>query len=285
MPIADELPEGITIADIEGWYDRFRFYRHAPSREDILEWVRQFQSEHYQLAKKILDHVILIRDLDIHQGYRDALQAIPGWSRNDAQRQGEWAFVGLGGQAESGPAMLHMFREANNLTSDRYQSMFVSPAELPGLRLTALDTVIFVDDFAGTGDQFIKRWDQYQELIASEARTYLFLAAATARAMARFSALDDIDVRAHQVLGPDANVLSPDNAQFHGQEKETIIQYCERADPRSPRGWGECGLLLVISRKTPNNSLPILHVDVRRRWKGIFPRQLKPPRRQAGAGG
>jgi hypothetical protein len=277
VPIAAELPEGTSQEDLNRWYDRFRAYRRSPSREEILAWLNQFEPQHVPVAKKVLDNVILIADVDIHSCYRDALNAIPGWSRNEVQRQGRWAFLGLGGQAESGAVMLHMFREANELEPDKFQPLFVSLSELPGMQLTAADTVIFVDDFAGTGDQFADRWEKFQELIASEARTFLFLAAATSRAMDRLGGVEDLDVRVGRRLEPCDNVFSEECNTFANDEKATVLRYCETADPRCPKGWGDCGLLLVISRKTPNNSAPILHVDVRRRWKGLFPRKLKLP--------
>jgi len=273
MLIDADLPEGISMAILEGWYDRFRFYRHSPSKVEILGWIKQFAPQHHGLARRLLDNVILISDLQIQQGYREALAALDGWSKIDTQRRGRWAFVGLGGQAESGPAMLHMFREANGLESDRHQGLFVTPADLPKLRLTARDTVIFVDDFSGTGDQFSSRWTVYRELVSSEARTYLFLAAATSVAMSRLSELDEIEIRATRTLGSEANVFSP-NSPFDDSEKTAILGYGKRADRKQPKGWGDCGLLLVISRKTPNNSVPILHSDSRR-WKSIFPRRLK----------
>ncbi|HEX9945923.1 MAG TPA: hypothetical protein VGA98_00120 [Allosphingosinicella sp.] len=274
MPIVAACPEGISEEDLEGWYDRFRFYRQPPSREEIVAWIRQFAPEHYPLAKKLLDNVVLISDMDIQLGYRAALTALPGWSLNDQERIGRWAFVGLGGQAESGPAMLHMFREANGLTSDRYQGMFVSISELPALQLTAMDSVIFVDDFAGTGSQFADRWERYQELISSEAHTYLFLAAATSQALARLDEVEDLTVAATRVMGPENNILGEANTYFAAGEKEVVRNYCRIADRRRPSGWGECGLLLVISRKTPNNSLPILHAKAKR-WTPIFPRRLQ----------
>jgi hypothetical protein len=269
-----DLPEGFTLAQLSAWYDSFRFYRHSPSREEVLAWVKQFDVEHFALAAKVLDQVILISDLDIQQGYHDALAKLPGWSLDDKVRKGKWAFVGLGGQAESGPAMLHMFREANGLTSDLFQSLFVTPADLPELRLTAHDTVVFVDDFSGTGDQFSKRWALFQELVSSEARTYLFLAAATHRAMKRLQSLDDITIEARLVLGPDSDVFSAHNTVFSDDDKAVLLGYCRRADRSNPKGWGNCGLLLVISRKTPNNSIPVLHVSSKK-WKGIFPRKLQ----------
>lgn len=274
MLTADELPEGISLDRVAQWYDKFRFYRHPPSREEIVDWLRQFSSEHQSVAAKALDEVILISDRDIQQGYRNALAALPGWAVEEAQRVGTWAFVGLGGPAESGPAMLHMFREANGLTRDRHQGLFVTPADLPRMRLTPRDTVVFVDDFSGTGDQFSARWETYRELVSSEAHTYLFLAAATSAALDRLDSLDDILIRASLVLGPETNIFAPENAAFDEAEQAVMLKYCKRADRRLPRGWGNCGLLLVISRKTPNNSVPILHVESGR-WKGIFPRQLK----------
>jgi hypothetical protein len=277
VPTAAELPEGISQQHLDDWYDRFRSYRRSPSRDEILAWLTQFQPEHVSVAKKVLDNVILIADEDIVGSYRDALNAIPGWSRNEAQRKGRWAFLGLGGQAESGAAMLHIFREANELEADKYQPLFGSLSDLPSMQLTAADTVIFVDDFAGTGDQFADRWEKFQELIASEARTFLFLAAATSRAVERLAGVEDLELRVGRRLKPCDNVFSEECTTFKNGEKETVLQYCHTADPRCPRGWGDCGLLLVISRKTPNNSLPILHVDVRRRWKGLFPRRLRPP--------
>ena len=273
MLTAVELPNGITVERIGEWYDRFRFYRHAPSREELSAWIKQFDEADFDLAARVLDQVILISDLDIQKGYRNALASLPGWSAIEAKRVGRWAFVGLGGQAESGPAMLHMFREANDLTSDRHQALFVTLADLPKLRLTARDTVVFVDDFAGTGDQFSKRWEMYRELVSSEAKAHLFLAAATSSAIGRLDGLEDVQVRANLVLGPEANIFAPENVVFDGADKTALLAYCRRADKHNPMGWGKCGLLLVISRKTPNNSIPALHATARR-WKPIFPRRL-----------
>lgn len=276
MPTAG-LPEEISQEEIDGWYDRFRSYRQPPSRDDISAWLRQFEAQHLPTAKKVLDNVILIADADIQGSFRAALDAIPGWSRIVADRAGKWAFLGLGGQGESGATMLHMFREANELEADSHQSLFVTLSDLPGMQLTAADTVIFVDDFAGTGDQFADRWARFQELIASEARIFLFLAAVTSRAVAKLDAIEDLQIRAGRRLEPSDNVFSEACTVFSQGEKDIVLHYCEVVSPQCPKGWGNCGLILVISRKTPDNSIPILHVDVGGRWKAIFPRKLQLP--------
>ncbi len=121
--------------------------------------------------------------------------------------------------------------------------------------------------------QFASRWQRYQELVASEAHAYLFLAAATSSAMSRLETLEEISVKAEMVLGPETNVFSDENTSFRASEKEELLLYCRKADRKRPKGWGDCGLLLVISTKTPNNSIPILHTSSRK-WNGIFPRSL-----------
>jgi hypothetical protein len=267
-----ESSEGMHPS-LDTWYDRFRFYRHPPSREEIYAWLSQFAENHSFIAAKVLDNVVIISDAEVQQAYRDALARIGGWAKDHEQRKGRWVFLGLGGQAESGPAMLHMFREAAGLQADRYQELFKTLADLPRMKLTTEDTVIFVDDFAGSGDQFIARWETNRELIASEARIFLFLAAATSKALTRLADIEDVKIEAGRELAAHQNILSEECGSFSPEEKLVILSYCKRADRRNPKGWKDCGLLLVISRKTPNNSLPILHARSRR-WIPLFPRQL-----------
>ena len=54
-------------------------------------------------------------------------------------------------------------------------------------------------------------------------------------------------------------------------EKDALLEYCKRADRKYPRGYGDCGFVLVLAHKTPNNSIPVLHAN-NVRWKGLFPR-------------
>ena len=270
---AEELHRCITRARVGGWYDRFRFYRHPPSRDDIAAWLKQFAVGHHRIAGKLLDQTEVLSPQDILQGYRQAIAGIAGWDVDPAKRVGRWFFLGVGQQGESGHAMVHILREALGLTQGAHQGSFPSLTDLPKLKLGTQDTVVFVDDFSGTGSQFSKHWAMMQELVSGEARMFLLLAAVTATAMEELSRLADLSVLASRVLPKTANVLLPGNPDFTKPEKDTILTYCKLADRRSPKGWGDCGLLFVLSHKTPNNSLPILHA-ITGKWTGLFPRDL-----------
>ena len=263
----------MTPEKIQGWYDRFRYYRRPPSVADIQRWIGRFQDGDRELASKVLDRVLLISEDDIQRGYREALEAIPGWHRTRARRRGEWVICGFGGAGESGGEMLRKFREANRLAGKRQDYLFDTITHLASRRLTEADTVIMVDDFSGTGEQITSYWPTHAELIGG-ARAFLVLTAATRDALARLIQLPTLsEILVDYIAERSDNVFSAANTEFTNSEKERLLQYCQIADARRPKGFGECGLTIVLSHKTPNNSLPILHAN-KKDWRGLFPRYL-----------
>ena len=270
-----QVDEKIIATDdqIKRWLGAFSSYRKAPKCEDIINWIKQFRSEHFGIAHRILDSVIVVSETEIHEGYRSCLEGLPNWSRKARDRQGRWFFLGAGGAGESGPAMLRMFREANGLTHERWHEFFVTPTDLPGLALAARDSVVIVDDFAGTGDQMCGYWPILQELIASEASCYLLLTAATVDAEYRISQETELKVCVKEKLGKDKNIFSEEANLFTAGELAALDEYGGLAWKDFPRGFGGCGLCFVLSHKTPNNSLPILHAN-HEDWVGPFPRRL-----------
>jgi hypothetical protein len=147
------------------------------------------------------------------------------------------------------------------------------PRELPRLALTAYDHVVFVDDFAGTGRQIVNYWPLMQELVASEASCFLLLTALTEEAERNIQSETELEVRARLKLGSEANIFAPACSLFDDDERGALEAYGKIAWPAFPKGFGDCGLTLVLSHKTPNNTIPILHAN-HRLWESPFPRNL-----------
>ncbi|MRL69800.1 hypothetical protein [Brevundimonas sp. SPF441] len=267
------LPLPATDEQLSAWEARFRPYRRHPTRECLIAWLRQFEEEHQSIAHRVLDNVILLSEDDILQGYKGTLESLPGWSKQPNARIGRWFFVGMGDAGESGQAMLRLFREANGLSADRWQSLCVMPRELPGLALKAVDSVVFVDDFAGSGQQMVDYWPYIEELVASEAKCYLALSATTTRAQTQIQTNTELEVRAPVVLQEKDNLFSDACEVFSADEKVVLERYGKKASKSQPRGFKDCGLAIVLSHKTPNNSVPILHAN-HANWISPFPRQL-----------
>lgn len=265
----------IDQARIGKWIRDFRFYRASPHEAEINAWLNRFGLDDRDIAARVLDCVEVISEATIQEGYKQALGAMAGWHRRANLRDGKWIFTGFGAPSESGMAMLRLFREANSLTDQRFDQLFCSITDIPRRKLSAEDSVVLVDDFAGTGRQISRRWPTLQELIACDARCYLVLTAATIDAIRKIESDTTLEVLVRTKIERNENIFSSACRRFSAADRAALLPYCERADKKNPKGFGDCGLLYVLSHKTPNNSIPILHSN-HSRWVGLFPRNLQP---------
>lgn len=261
----------IDTKRITDWVERFSGYRAKISGTRIEAWLGHFDQPHKDAAGRVLDAVEFYGHEQLDAAFRSVLGALPGWHRKAAQRTGRWRFVPFTlSPGESGDSMLHVFRVANKLSSPAFDNLFVYKADLLRERLVAEDTVVFVDDIAGTGDQAALAWrESLGELLPGRPRMFLLLVAAVQEAVTRIGSETPLRVRPFRRLRAEDNFFAPECAQFSEPEKRAILSYCRRADPTRPRGYGDCGLLVVMAHRCPNNSIPILH-GRSQQFKGLF---------------
>lgn len=263
----------VDDARVTGWMERFGGYRVHVSRPRIQEWLNQFENGHRDLGARILDAVDFYREDQLTHAYQAVFGRLPGWSRTASERQGQWRFVAFSTHAgESGDRMLHTFRAANALSAERFDNLFIHKSELLRQDLGPDDTVVFVDDFAGTGEQAVTAWkESLGELLPGRPRIFLVLAVAIREAITRIGKETPIKVHAFRNLREHDNFFAVDCVHFGRTEKARALDYCKVADAANPRGFGACGLLLVLAHRCPNNSLPILHSH-QPAFRGLFPR-------------
>lgn len=263
----------VDAARLDVWTERFAGYRVHVSKDRILEWMGQFQAPHRDVAARVLDAVEFFREDQQAHAYQTVFGGLSGWSKVIAQRRGRWRFVAFSRHAgESGERMLHTFRTATGLTAERYGELFIHRSDLLRQGLTHDDTVVFVDDFAGTGNQAVTAWNEtLGELLPGRPRIFLLLVVATDAAVEQIRQQTPMNVRAFRRLRAHDNFFAPECAHFEENEKASVLGYCNLAEAASPRGYGACGVLLAFAHRCPNNSLPILH-SKRVAFRGIFPR-------------
>jgi hypothetical protein len=176
---------------------------------------------------------------------------------------------------ESGDAMLHQFRIANRLDSRQLNKLFVSRSDLFREPKSADDVVVLLDDFSGTGTQVCDAWNHpetsFGSLLAGVGKVYLVLVAASKAAKRRISDETDISLVPAHELGDSDNVFSERCKHFTNKDRLRLLHYGQIADKRNPKGFGECGFVVVFQHRSPNNSIPILHAD-HSKWTGLFPR-------------
>jgi len=270
----------IDIGRIQSWLDRFYGYRVTVTDERVRIWLANFGDKDRDLGARVLDAVTFINSEDMEVTIREMVGRLPGWHRSKARRLGKWRFVAFSISAgESGDSMIHRSRTALRLTGRQFDELFIYRADLLREELGPNDSVVFFDDFAGTGQQACQAWrgdpdtrvPALAELLPGDPKTYLILIAAGQRAINRIGQETKLNVFTKHVLGPADNIFSEDCYHFTPPEKDSLLTYCKRADHKWPRGYGNCGFVIVLAHKTPNNSIPVLRAS-HDQWKGLFPR-------------
>jgi hypothetical protein len=255
------------------WLAQFASYR-SPATQQLIEiWLAQFAPQHQDMAARVLDSVLFIGYQHIHACFRELLQSLDGWHISPGKRKGRWFFVPFSGSVgESGDSMVHAFRMATSMTSRRFNGLFIHRSELVVKKPSAGDTVVLLDDFSGSGKQARDSWDNpFSELLAGGPRVVLMLVAATSAALERIANETEMEPLCGTKLRPRDNIFSDACQYFDDGEKAALLKYCEQADRRNPKGFSECGLLVVLAHRCPNNSIPVLHAN-HVNWAGLFPR-------------
>lgn len=255
------------------WVSEFSSYRHTVTEKKLERWLEQFDAKHLDLAARILDCVEFIPYEGIGSAFRSILTGLPGWNQKESLRSGKWRFVPFSVNAgESGDTMLHQFRIANRLDGKTHGKMFVHVRDLLSERLGPDDTVVFVDDFAGTGNQVCDAWgNDIAELLSEGPRAYLVLVAASLKAREIISEKTGLTVAPSFELTESDNIFSNKCTYFERQDKEALLEFCKRADRKFPKGYGDCGFVIVFAHRCPNNSIPILHAN-HPKWEALFRR-------------
>ena len=138
--------------------------------------------------------------------------------------------------------------------------------------LNSNDSVVFVDDFSGTGEQATNAWlDNIEELLAGSPRLFLVLVAASIKAIQRVNEETGFTIMPYIELNEQDSIFSGSCYNFSSTEKEKILRYCTIANKTHPKGRGNCGFVIVFYHTCPNNSIPILYMD-HQSWFGLFKR-------------
>jgi len=268
------------------WIDHFGSYRAGIINVTIQIWLNQFDAPDQDLAARVLDAVEFYGQSQIHAAYRNALESLDGWHKAASKRKGKWRFAAMSRSAgESGDAMLYQFRVANGLDAKPLNELFVPSlsdlfrlANLPDSdphKLGRDDVVVLLDDFSGSGAQVCDAWNDpelsFGALLAGVGKVYLIVVAASRSARKRIKEETKISlVSAHELQESD-NIFSDHCGHFTTADRTKLLHYGTIADKTAPKGFGNCGFVVVFQHRTPNNSIPILHAD-NSNWIGLFPR-------------
>ena len=149
----------------------------------------------------------------------------------------------------------------------------------------SLQTIVFIDDFAGTGRTIVRGLERELDLLRRAGRESIdavvvcLVGFSSARArIERFASSRKVKVRVYfcEELGPEHSAFSESSTVFaHHAERMEARRVAESVgvslERRQPLGYGGMEALVVFPEACPNNTLPILWSEAGK-WRPLFPR-------------
>jgi len=169
--------------------------------------------------------------------------------------------------AKSGQVVLREFHRSGAVN----KRLFIDAGELLKAlgKSKAINTVVYIDDFCGTGAQFEAFYNKFtlSNIPDGVAQIYLPLAC-HAKAFERFNLpeLSQVKLCPVELLDEGQNFFREINGTFRGDSLNSVATakafYLEllnknRIKTQYPLGWGSLATTYAFSFSTPNNTLPI----------------------------
>ena len=252
---------------------KFSSYFISVDRTDIRAWLKLFNSDHLNIALKLLKAVDFYDPPRITTNFRTAhrqfLAAVGSSSLEDV------AFFPFGRAGKSGNAMIYHYRTANNIPQAKCKYFSEIPMFFRALEEEPQKELklVFIDDFVGTGSQAIGTWELLREIpFPQESRVFLLTLAGFRNAIDKVMEKTDLQVITPRPLFEEDRVFSPDNTVFDSTEQEILRVYCEEVG-QDPTGFRNCQALVVFYYKSPDDVISILRGQTED-WTPLFPRSL-----------
>lgn len=278
MPQSDRFFRENHVA-IQRLYNRFRSFGDI-TYESIRDWIDQFDRRDGALAIRILEKVFFVDQSKILTAYQSIHQQLASLE-DDLLKV---FFAGYGYAGSSGEGMLYRYKTANRLRGTQIEANFMNMTDIPSrLLFINAPSVLFVDDFVGSGNGAIKVWrgetgeesPALQDIVPASVRNrYLGVAVAYQRGIDEIQASIPLTVLPWKIFSERERVLSERSSIFNRSEKELIRMYCRRTGCSSSfeTGYGDTQSLVVFEHNCPNDSLPILWFEGND-WKALFARR------------
>ncbi len=255
-------------ARIELLLQKFASHNNAIDKPKIIEWLKQFAINDMSIAIKLLENTKYCDNRFVLNGVRN----IYGQFQAAKEKYSNEYFCFFGSSGHSGSSLMRPFRIANNLRGKHHDPKCPPISQLSTLPNKPC-SVLFVEDFIGTGRSVITEYGKLRETlnIKDNVDLYLGVMVATKDAIDEIEDKTDLSILYHNTLGKRDNIFSTQNATFNNNEKEVIKKYCQKTKIKDSLGFGDNGLLLVFQDSTPNNTIGVIRSNSSD-FKGLFPR-------------
>lgn len=266
-----------TLIDkLENVNDIHSSWKSSIPYEDVVKWILQFDSEDYDLAIRIIEHINFLNFGDIKNALSIAYSKLIRKSIEKGTKitNKNTLFAGLGENGKSGSMISYHFRVINELSEENFSDNedFIETGKI--------ENIVLIDDILSTGFQATKEINKLTEKVTPFGVKNIFLL--TVCGMKDGITKVEEETKAYTFSAIEYStkdtVIDLDGKFYEGltyEERERIRDrigyYGKIAYPKQPFGFGKIGALIAFDFNTPNTTIPIIWSDANS-WIPLFKR-------------
>lgn len=299
MSEASVLTACDSLVDLHAWH---------PTKLDPRAWLSNFKASDAPLAMALLSRFTFYSDQLVDQLFRAAFQGLSNVQNNSwkvfGEAQSDWAnfctnaivTMVQGEQPNPSDSGWLFARKARQILGFDEQQLMAPADALSAVLNGHGGAVIFVDDFVGSGEQFVRTWRRRFEtahhgqvtfadaaLTNSDAKFFYCNAMTTMLGRERIAReVPCVEVSAGNIVPYDHSLASPSSVLWPTSLRDDGIAMVERVskalgysdsfgDQNDWQGFHRLGLGLAFEHSVPDASLPIFYSE-RNNWKPLVRR-------------
>jgi len=244
--------------------------------EDVVKWILQFDSEDYDLAIRIIEHINFLNFGDIKGALSIAYSKLIRKSIEKGTRitHKNTLFAGLGDNGKSGSMISYHFRVINELSEENFNDN----EDL--IETGDIENIVLIDDILSTGFQATKEIIKLTEKVTPFGVKNIFLLTVCGMKNGIIKVEEETKAYTFSAIeySTKDTAIDLDAKFYHGlnyQERERLKSrmeyYGKIAYPKQSFGFGQIGGLIAFDFNTPNTTLPIIWSDSNS-WIPLFKR-------------
>jgi hypothetical protein len=255
---------------------RVRDYKPQPvTFGAALAWLRQFPSEDRPAMRRLLDHVTYVSAKSMER----TMVALNSRLLSQLARRGvkpnQVIYVSVHEAGSSSAALLNMLRDSGRL--ERLRCTFVDSNNKLGLHKATstigTGAIIYVDDFAGTGNQFCAVRDFVAQSIVGTFSEFLLIHTACEEAIYQLGQKNAVQPFHHRVHSKGERPLHENSSLFADDLRDRLRERALQLSGGFGLGYHKLATMVMFSRNAPNTSPAFFRGSLGQYpVRGIFPR-------------
>lgn len=263
----------------------FRFHTYRPQSVTprlALKWLHQFDPSDRASLRKAAYHLTFVSEKHFVKDLVDRNRELLTKLRRSGVALSHVIYVSIGDAGSSSHATLNLIRDRARLQN--VGCRFADGRSYDALReLTnevGTGVIIYVDDFAGTGEQFCLAQEQLSSYIIGNFSQYYLMHTACEEAIDKIDGIGVVPWQ-HAIHRKIERPLHPDSSILTTVERQCLIGLCLKVGKNKPGslGKGNLAVSVVFYQNTPNNAPRIFRGDKQQKnFRGLVPRTTDLPK-------